>query len=106
MAVAALTLTMAYVPDAEAQRRGWGPRGVRPAPVVRGPVYRPAYGGPRYGYRRGWRGGNVAGAAAAGLLGAAVIGSIIAAQQPQPQCYRELAGYNRYGRPFYRDVCQ
>ena len=99
-----LTLAVTMAPSAEAQYRG---RGFRPGVGVRGPVVRgPAYGyrgyrGPRYAHR-GWRGGHAAGAVAAGVLGAAVLGSVIAAQ---PQCYRELAGYDRRGRPFYRDIC-
>lgn len=99
-----LTLAITFAPAAEAQYRrhgfhpGYGARG----PVVRGPVYGyRGYRGHRYGHR-GWRGGNAAGAVAAGVLGAAVLGSIIAAQ---PSCYRELAGYDRRGRPFYHDIC-
>ncbi len=62
-----------------------------------------------------WRHRHHGGAIAAGLIGGALLGAAAyGATRPayaapvyaEEECYRTRVGYNHYGRPIYRTVCE
>lgn len=98
--LAATTLAVAFAPEAEARwrrhRGGWGGAGVA-AGLVGGALLgaalapRAAYGAPVYG--QPYYGGSY------------YTEPTYYYAQPVTQCYNELVGYRRSGRPLYQRVC-